>query len=101
MPTLEELFRAACRAGTNPVEFWNMTLQENVLIMEATRERDADHWNHTASLMALYANSKSAKGKRFSPEDFHPTSIMQKEERKPKSKDDIENLINKHKSFNG
>ena len=101
MPSLEGLFRAACKAGTNPVDFWDMTLQENVLIMEATRERDAEQWNHTSSLMALYANSKSAKGKRFSPDDFHPMFIQEKEARKPKTKEDIENLINKHKSFNG
>ena len=34
--------------------------------------RLARQWDMAASIMALFANANSAKGKRFSPEDFHP-----------------------------
>lgn len=78
-----------------------MTLSENILIIQHTRERDKEMWNHTASLMALYANSKSGKGKRYSPDEFNPHSLMKKEMAKPKTRDDIDKLINKYKSFNG
>lgn len=76
-----------------------MTLQENMLIIAHSRNADKQQWNHTSSLMALYANSKASKGKRYSPDDFNPYSIQDKNNREPKSKQDINELINKYKSF--
>lgn len=78
-----------------------MTLQENMLIISQSRKKDREQWNHTSSLMALYANSKAPKGKRYSPDDFNPYSVQDKANREPKTKQDINELINKHKSFNG
>ena len=96
-----EVYKLACEAGTHPQDFWYMTLQENMLIIAQSRKRDKEQWNHTSSLMALYANSKAAKGKRYSPDDFNPYSVQEKKARKPKSKQDIDKLITKYKSFNG
>lgn len=78
-----------------------MTLQENMLIIARTRKKDREHWNHTSTLMALYANSKSSKGKRYSPDDFNPYALTDKQAAEPKTKEDVNELINKHKSFNG
>lgn len=72
-----------------------------MLIINAKRREDEAAWMHTSSLMALYANSKSSKGKRFSPEDFNPYLIQEKEARKPRTKKDVDQLIDKMKSFNG
>ena len=72
-----------------------------MLIINAERRKDEAAWMHTSSLMALYANSKSSKGKRFSPEDFNPYLIQEKEARKPRTKKDVDQLIDKMKSFNG
>lgn len=78
-----------------------MTLQENMLIIAHARKVDKQQWNHTSSLMALYANSKASKGKRYSPDDFNPYSAQEKKNREPKTRQDINELINKNKSFNG
>jgi len=78
-----------------------MTLNENMLIIGQDRRRDRQQWNHTSTLMALYANSKSAKGKRFSPDDFNPYVFQDKKDAEPKTKEDVNKLINKYKTFNG
>ena len=38
------------------------------------RDRDIDRaqWNHTSSLMAMYAQSKAAKGRKYTSTQFHP-----------------------------
>jgi hypothetical protein len=51
--------------------------------------------------MALYANSKASKGKRYSPEDFNPYLIQVKASRRPKTREDVDKLIDKMKRFNG
>jgi len=98
---LEEVYKLACEAGTHPKDFWYMTLQENMLIIARTRKRDKEQWNHTSTLMALYANSKSSKGKRYNPDEFNPYAMADKQASEPKTKEDVNELINKYKSFNG
>ena len=95
------MYTLACEAGTHPTDFWYMTLQENMLIINHARKKDKEQWNHTSTLMALYANSKASKGKRYSPDDFNPYIISEKKAAEPKSKEDVNKLITKYKSFNG
>lgn len=71
------------------------------MMIKGFEEREKMQWNHTASLMALYANSKAQKGKRYQPEDFHPFEAAKKEAERPKTRDDVNKLIQKNKSFNG
>jgi len=99
--TLEQIYRSACRQGVNPHLFWESTLTEVQLLIEAGESKDRLMWNHTASLMSLYANSKSAKGKSFSPDDFNPYSHMERESNKPQTSDDVMDLMESMKSFNG
>lgn len=84
-----------------PEKFWEYTLAENILIVKGAEARDSSRWNHTSSLMSLYANSNASKGKRFKPTDFHPYHKMQIEEQQPKTRKDVDQLIEKLKRFNG
>ena len=54
-------------------------------------------WNHTASLMSLYANSKAAKGKSFKPQDFSP--YEQDTSDQPQTKEQVAKLVEEMKSF--
>jgi len=54
-------------------------------------------WNHTASLMSLYANSKAAKGKSFKPQDFSP--YEQDTSNQPQTKEQVAKLVEEMKSF--
>ena len=60
------------RIGLLPDQFWDMTLCEFLYYQKGYEFRLARQWDMTASFMALFANANSAKGKRFSPNDFHP-----------------------------
>jgi hypothetical protein len=51
------------------------TLREIVWMHDAKARSD---WNHTASLMCLFANTQGGKGKRFTVEDFHPLARRKK-----------------------
>ena len=63
--------------------------------MRGIRERDDSAWNHTASLMALYAQSKSKRGKTVSMEDFHPYRQMEKAQNEMSP----DQLLDKFKNF--
>lgn len=49
--------------------------------------------------MALFANANSAKGKRYSPEDFHPFTQQKKSQGGVSSKAEAEALLEKMKKF--
>ena len=66
--------------GISPREFWEMTPRQFALLIkrhEARHDlRSRRQWQHTASVMALYANCHRdpAKSLPFSPEDFMPAA---------------------------
>lgn len=62
-------------------------------------DRMSREWDHTANLMALYANSKSSKGKTYSANDFHPMSQMKTNQGQLKSKEDVAELLEKMRNF--
>lgn len=97
--TLEGLYHQAVRYGVHPPEFWDMTLAESILILKAREENERSEWNRTASLMALYANSKAQKGKTYKAEDFHPFEIADRQNAQPKTRADVDKLINKKLTF--
>jgi hypothetical protein len=68
------------RGGLDPDSFWGYTLAEASSYMKGIRERDDLAWNHTSSLMALYAQSKAKRGKKITLDDFHPYRQMEKEQ---------------------
>lgn len=96
---MDSLWRRALTSGINHNDFWDMTLTEVILSLKANNRTDEVAWNHTASLMALFANSKARKGKSFSPEQFHP--YLKAVDDTPKTKEDVDALIEKMKKFNG
>lgn len=49
-----------------------MTLREYHYTKKAYEYSLARQWDMAATMMALFANANSAKGKTFKPEDFHP-----------------------------
>ena len=49
--------------------------------------------------MSLYANSKSQKGKTYSPNDFNPYYGSDSESETPKTKNDVKKLYDSMKSF--
>ena len=49
-----------------------MTLREFLLYQNGYEFRLARQWDMAASFMALFANANASKGRRFSPQDFHP-----------------------------
>ena len=76
-------------------------MREISLLIKAEESKDRLLWNHTSALMSLYANSKARKGKSFSSEDFNPYLHHDKEDRKPKTRDDVMALAEQMKSLNG
>jgi len=76
-------------------------MNEITLLIEANETKDRLMWNHTASLMSLYANAKSGKGKSYSPNDFNPYSAMEREKLQPQTSDDVMELMENMKTFNG
>ena len=74
-------------------------MREVTLLIEAGEMKDRLMWNHTASLMSLYANAKSGKGKSYSPNDFNPYTNMEREALKPRTSEDVMNLMDTMKSF--
>ena len=76
-------------------------MQEVTLLIQAGEAKDKLMWNHTASLMSLYANAKSPKGKSYSPNDFNPYSAMERESNKPQTSDDVMQLMETMKNFDG
>lgn len=83
--------------GLKPDEFWGMTLREYSWWREGYMAKSSAHWDHTASIMALIANVNSGKGKRFSPEEFHPFTT--KSNQGVSSKEEAYALLEKMKSF--
>lgn len=81
----------------DPIKFWDYTFYEVECILESKRKDDELEWNHTASLMSLYANSKSKK--KFSPNDFHLYRTLEKEDAKPKSTEEVMTIAEKMKNF--
>lgn len=49
--------------------------------------------------MALFANANSHKGKKYSPEDFHPFSQIKRNQGQVSSKEEAEALLEKLKKF--
>ena len=96
---MEELYRSSCLQGVSPHLFWDSTLREISLLVKAGESKDRLMWNHTASMMSLYANSKARKGKTFAPADFNPYDSAARENSKPKTKDDVIDLVKTMKSF--
>ena len=80
----------------SPFSFWDMTLAEVSSSIAGRMELDKMSWNHTASLMAMYANSKSPKGRTFTSEQFHPYSQMQS---KAEIKETADALLEKFKTI--
>ena len=95
------MWRSCMTAGMSPDQFWDSTLAEVLLFLNAKKEKQVEQWYHTASLMSLYANSKASKGRKFSPDDFHPYIAMEKAVRQPKTKEDVLAIVDKFKNFNG
>lgn len=85
--------------GVHPAQFWEMTLAESMLILKAREEQERSEWNRTASLMALYANSKAQKGKSYKAEDFHPFEVAKRQAAQPKTRADVDKLIQNKLSF--
>lgn len=96
---MEELYKSSCLQGVSPHLFWDSTLREISLLVKAGESKDRLMWNHTASMMSLYANSKARKGKSFTPADFNPYVAMENENSKPQTKDDVMDLVETMKSF--
>jgi len=51
-----------------------MTLREYAWFYEGYQAKESRMWDHTASILCLLANVNSGKGKRFTPDQFHPYS---------------------------
>ena len=49
-----------------------MTLREFLYYQKGYEFRLARQWDMASTFMALFANANSAKGRRYSPQDFHP-----------------------------
>lgn len=49
--------------------------------------------------MALFANANAAKGKKYSPEDFHPFTQMKRSQGQVSSKAEADALLEKMKNF--
>ena len=58
-----------------------MTLAEVSSVCGGLLVSDELSWNHTSASMSLLANINASKGKKFTPEDFHP--YMQANKPKP------------------
>lgn len=66
------LYFGCISAGMLPDTFWGCTLAEASSFMKGVSNRDSMLWNHTSSLMALYAQSKSKRGTKVTAKQFHP-----------------------------
>jgi len=79
----------------SPDSFWGSTLAEASSFLRGKRDQDKQLWNHTSSLMALYAQSKSKRGSNITPAKFHPyEQLNQKYNQKTK-----EEMLAKFKNF--
>jgi hypothetical protein len=92
---MQKLYHAALRRGILPEAFWGYTMAEASSLMCRDRELDRAHWNHTSSLMAMYAQSKAAKGKKYTSAQFHPYE----QESEPVTKKTRANLLDKFSKF--
>jgi len=63
--------------------------------MGGVEDRDRMLWNHTSSLMALYAQSKSKRGTKVIPSQFNPYEQVGK----PVNQKTRHNLLEKFKKF--
>lgn len=89
------MYHAALRRGLLPQDFWGYTLAEASSLMSRDMELDKAHWNHTSSFMAMYAQSKAAKGRKFTASQFNPYEQGVKEY----TRESKENLFDKFKKF--
>lgn len=99
MITWESMYQTALEFGLMPDEFWCMTMREFIWYRNGYLSRLSREWDRTSSVMALFANANSAKGKRYSPEDFHPFSQHKKSQGGVSSKAEAEALLEKMKKF--
>jgi len=79
-----------------PELFWGCTLAEASSYMKGISDRDSLLWNHTSSLMAMYAQSKSKRGTNVTPQQFHP---YKQSSDKPITKETPQQLLDKFKNF--
>mgnify|MGYP003331862022 CR=1 len=93
------MYQTALNFGLLPDQFWDMTLREFIWYRNGYLERLSREWDRTSSVMALFANANAAKGKKYSPEDFHPFSQMKRSQGQVSSKEEADALLEKMKNF--
>jgi len=76
-----------------------MTLTEFMWYRNGIMERAKRDWDRTASMMALFANANSAKGKTYSVDDFHPFAQLERNQGQVSSKEEADALLEKMKNF--
>lgn len=62
-------------------------------------EKAKRDWDRTASVMALFANANSAKGKTYSVDDFHPFAALKRNQGQVSSKAEATDLLEKMRKF--
>jgi hypothetical protein len=75
-----------------------MTPLTLALYTEGYKWRLSRQWDMCASFMSLFANANAARGKSFSPEDFHPLMDVKSQSVDP---DEVRGLMEKMKQING
>jgi len=69
------LYRHGLGLGLRPNEFWSFTFFELFAFSKGRIDDDQRLWNHTSSIMALFANANRDPKRRptpFDPADFTP-----------------------------
>lgn len=74
-------------------------MAELLSVLKRKKTDDEMLWNHTSQVLCLTANINSKK--TYKAEDFNPYHLSKKRSEMPKTKEDIQKIIEQHKNING